>query len=65
MNRHNWLSPVAAEIAYAKACEELMGLRVPDKAVALRDLLLQLQELTGLLQRIAGMTDDVSWLRIR
>jgi NADH-quinone oxidoreductase subunit D len=65
INRHNWLSPVAAEIAYAQACEELMGLRVSDKAKALRELLLELQELTGLLQRIAGTFDNIEWLRIR
>ena len=65
INRHNWLSPAAAEIAYAQACEELMGIAVSDKVIALREALARLQEVTGLLQRLAGIFDDKAWLIIR
>lgn len=65
INRHNWLTPVAAEIAYAQACEELMGLTPPPRAAALRQLVLALQTSTGWLQLLAGLDDSHHWLRQR
>lgn len=66
INRHNWLTPVAAEIAYARACEELMGLVPPVRAQLLRTLVLNLQNLTGLAQHLAGNVENFSeWLKVR
>ncbi len=66
INRHNWLTPVAAEIAYALACEDLMGLVPPPRAVLLRELLLALQNMTGLAQHLAGNSaDPAAWLEPR
>jgi len=47
INRNNWLMPAACELAYAQACESLMGLRVPDRARALRTLSLALGRLSA------------------
>lgn len=66
INRHNWLTPVAAEIAYARACEELMGLTPPPRALLLRELVLAIQNVTGLAQLLAGNADQTSdWLTQR
>jgi NADH-quinone oxidoreductase subunit D len=65
INRHNWLTPIAAEIAYAQACEELMGLRPSPRAIATRELIRTLQEITGLLQRLAGISGDKALLDLR
>lgn len=65
MNRHNWLTPIAAEIAYAQACEELMGLTPPARAIAIRELVLALQTATGWLQLLAGVDANQDWLRPR
>ena len=65
INRHNWLTPIAAEIAYAEACEELMGLTPPPRALALRSVVLALQNITGLLQMLAGVDDARRWLTQR
>lgn len=43
INRPGWQVPIAFELAYARACEDLMGLKVPARAVAIRELLLQIQ----------------------
>jgi len=55
LNRHNWLSPASAEVAYAQACEELMGLAVPARAVLIRDLIVGIGNLTGRLLRLAAV----------
>lgn len=65
INRHNWLTPIAAEIAYAEACEELMGLTPPSRARALRSVVLGLQNTTGWLQMLAGVDDAEYWLTQR
>jgi len=38
-DRHDWQAPAAAELAIALACEQLLGLEVPSRAVWLRTLL--------------------------
>ncbi|GAB3920916.1 NADH-quinone oxidoreductase subunit D 1 [Microlunatus endophyticus] len=38
-DRHDWQAPAAAELAIALACEQLLGLEVPVRAVWLRTLL--------------------------
>ena len=65
INRHNWLTPVAAEIAYAQACEELMGLTPPPRALALRELVLELQNATGWLQLLAAVEQSTTLLQAR
>ena len=47
INRHNWWHPAAAEIAYAQCIEDLLGLRVPARAAAIRELICALQGLTA------------------
>jgi NADH:ubiquinone oxidoreductase subunit D len=64
-NRHNWLSPISAEVAYARACEDLMGLTPPARAQVLRELVIQLQCATGWLQLIAGVEHATVWLSLR
>jgi NADH-quinone oxidoreductase subunit D len=38
-DRHDWQAPFAGELAVALACEQMMGLAVPERAVWLRTLL--------------------------
>jgi NADH-quinone oxidoreductase subunit D len=38
-DRHDWQAPFFGELAVAMACEEMMGLAIPDRAVWLRTLL--------------------------
>ena len=38
-DRHDWQAPFFGELAVAMACEQLMGLAIPDRAVWLRTLL--------------------------
>lgn len=55
INRHNWLTPVAAEIAYAECAEELLGISVSERAKALRELTLRLQIANGRLLHVIGV----------
>ena len=55
INRHNWLTPAAAEIAYAECAEELLGISVSERAKSLRDLTLRIQIASGRLLRIIGV----------
>lgn len=54
-NRPGWLCPAALEIAYAQATEEMLGLVVPARAVALRTIVLALQGVAGSLLRLAAL----------
>jgi NADH-quinone oxidoreductase subunit D len=38
-DRHDWHAPFSGELAVARACEQMMGLAVPERAVWLRTLL--------------------------
>jgi len=38
-DRHDWQAPLFGELAVAMACEQMMGLAIPDRAVWLRTLL--------------------------
>jgi NADH-quinone oxidoreductase subunit D len=38
-DRHDWHAPFSGELAVARACEQMMGLTVPERAVWLRTLL--------------------------
>jgi NADH-quinone oxidoreductase subunit D len=38
-DRHDWQAPFFGELAVAMACEQMMGLAIPDRAVWLRTLL--------------------------
>lgn len=60
INRHQWLSPAAPETSYAQACEELMGLVPPARAVVIRELVCQMQAVTGSLLRLAGIAQSLS-----
>ncbi len=55
INRNNWLSPSAAEIAYAQCAEELLGITVSERAKALRELTLRLQISSGRLLHVIGV----------
>jgi NADH-quinone oxidoreductase subunit D len=55
INRHNWLTPAAAEIAYAECAEDLLGISVSERAKALRELTLRIQIASGRLLRIIGV----------
>jgi len=55
INRHNWLTPSAAEIAYAQCAEELLGITVSDRAKVLRELTLRLQIASGRLLHVIGV----------
>lgn len=55
INRHNWLTPAAAEIAYAECAEYLLGISVSERAKALRELTLRIQIASGRLLRIVGV----------
>ena len=55
--RAGWLTPAAAELAYARAVEELLGLQPPPRAVALRELLLEVQLVIGFAWRLAALAD--------
>ena len=68
--RAGWLTPAAAELAYARAIEELLGLQPPPRALALRELLLDVQMVIGHSWRLAAMADlcgadGRSWLAQR
>ncbi|MEY2635417.1 MAG: hypothetical protein RIS75_1357 [Actinomycetota bacterium] len=60
INRHQWLSPAAPETAFAQACEELMGLVPPPRAVLLRELVCHIQIVTGILLRLAGVAQTLA-----
>ena len=55
INRHNWLTPSAAEIAYAECAEDLLGISVSERAKTLRELTLRIQIASGRLLRIIGV----------
>lgn len=55
INRHNWLTPAAAEIAYAQCAEELLGITVSERAKALRELSLRLQIASGRMLHVIGV----------
>lgn len=55
INRHNWLTPSAAEIAYAECAEELLGITISERARTLRDLTLRLQIANGRLLHVIGV----------
>lgn len=57
INRHNWLTPAAAEIAYAECAEELLGIAISPRAKALRELTLRLQIASGRLLHVIGVLD--------
>ena len=59
INRHQWMSPAAPETAFAQCCEELMGLAVPPRAVALRTLVCEMQIVTGILLRLVGVAQSI------
>lgn len=60
INRPNWQNPIAAEIAYAEAAEDLMGLKPPTRAIALREVVLALQNLTSANRFAAAILDSHS-----
>jgi NADH:ubiquinone oxidoreductase subunit D len=55
INRNNWLTPSAAEIAYAECAEDLLGITVSDRAKVLRELTLRLQIASGRLLHVIGV----------
>lgn len=68
--RAGWLTPAAAEVAYARAVESLLGLQAPPRAVALRELLLSMQLVLGYSWRLAALAelcgqDGRNWLEPR
>ena len=46
-DRHDWQAPFFGELAVAMACEQMMGLAIPDRAVWLRTLLAEHTRLLG------------------
>jgi NADH:ubiquinone oxidoreductase subunit D len=57
INRNNWLSAASAEVAYAVACEDLMGLQPPPRAIALRKIAVQLSSLIGEVTFLAALAE--------
>lgn len=55
INRHNWLTPSAAEIAYAECAEELLGISISERAKMLREMTLRLQIANGRLLHLIGV----------
>ena len=53
-NRHDWLGAAVSEIALATAIEELLGLQVPERAVWLRTLLVEITRASAALLHLAG-----------
>jgi NADH:ubiquinone oxidoreductase subunit D len=62
INRAGWNSPISAALAYAEAAEELMGLKPPARAVALRDLVLELHILQGRVRFISAVLESLNLL---
>lgn len=61
INRAGWNTPIAPSLAYAEAAEELMGLHPPLRAVALRELVLQLQILQGQTRFLGAVLDTIDF----
>lgn len=59
INRPGWQVPIAFELAYAQACEDLMGLKVPARAVEIRELLLQIQIWIGRYRFWLALQDSI------
>lgn len=60
INRPNWQNPIAAEMAYAQAAEDLMGLKPPPRALALRQVVLALQNLISASRFAAAIAESTS-----
>ena len=60
INRSGWNTPIAPSLAYAEAAEELMGLKPPPRAIALRDLVLELQILQGRVRFLNAVLESVN-----
>jgi len=67
-NRHEWLCAFSGEVAVAQLIESALGLEVPEAALWLRTLMLEINRVTAHLAFLAGFTwqtsDDARSLRV-
>lgn len=70
VGRPGLLTPSAFEIAFAEACEQLLGLEVPRRAIELRELVRLTQLVSGRCFQLAGLAESAGadlepWLTAR
>ena len=64
-NRHDWINPLASEVALALAIEDALGLVAPERATWARMLLVELSRISAAAVFIGAATHDERALELR